>query len=159
MFSEGDDGCVGQGQAKQKRTLSHSSLQTAMLLLGRHLAVLDRRARKVCPTVPHSPLLFSRLIGPAEVQKVTLANEGEGGRRSPASMNVARVFGIPDANQGAVGCLHHPHLTEQQQLLPFLPKNLSWRRERRRLCCQQGHQRNVTTLRPPFQIWGKIRET
>ena len=123
MFFKGDDGCVGQGQAKQKTTLSHSSLQTAMLLLGRHLAVLDRRARKVCPTVPHSPLLFSRLIGPSEVQKGTLANEGEGGRRSTAWMNVARVFGIPDANQGAVGCLHHPNLTEHhQQRCLFFPR-------------------------------------
>lgn len=100
MFSEGDVGCVEQGQAKQKTTLSHSSLQTAMLLLGRHLAVLDRRARKVCPTVPHSPLLFSHLIGRAEVQMRTLANQEEAGRRSTAWMNVARVFGIPDANQG-----------------------------------------------------------
>ena len=60
MFAEGDDECEGQGQSKQKTTLSHSSLQTAMLLLGRHLAVLDRRARKVCPTSAAFPatLLF-----------------------------------------------------------------------------------------------------
>ena len=116
MFAEGDDECEGQGQSKQKTTLSHSSLQTAMLLLGRHLAGVDRRARKVCPTVPHSPLLFSHLIGRAEVQKRTLANEEEAGRRSTAWMNVARVFGIPDANQGAMGCLHHPRLTDPLQL-------------------------------------------
>ena len=129
MFSEGDVGCVEQGQAKQKTTLSHSSLQTAMLLLGRHLAVLDRRARKVCPTVPHSPLLFSHLIGRAEVQMRTLANQEEAGRRSTAWMNVARVFGIPDANQGAVGCLHHPNLTDQLVLLPKLFHNLASRPE------------------------------
>ena len=66
--------------------------------------------------MPHSPLLISSLIGPAEVQKATLANEEEAGRRSTAWMNVARVFGIPDANQGAVGCLHHSNLTEQPEL-------------------------------------------
>ena len=108
--------------------------------------------------MPHSPLLFPHLIGRAEVQKESLANEKEVGRRSTAWMNVARVFGIPDANQGAEGCLHHPNLTATSccfSLKPFhnfSPAGQSWS-----LCC---HHQTVTTLRlPAFEIWGKIRET